>query len=153
EACWKALEKDVGKLSGEGDVRLSRDYRFTYFTPFAVAVGVRDFGIEFVDGYYPVALPAELSRTQLNRTLKEIAFQAPFFRQYWVLVPPTEATATKVYDGLAAIGLESVGCAGLKDGALTVTRKATASKTSQQQASIIVEILEFGVPKPIKVSR
>lgn len=153
EACWKALEKDVGKLSGEGDVRLSRDYRFTYLTPFAVAVGVKDFGIEFVDGYYPIALPAELSRTQLNRTLREIAFQAPFFRQYWVLVPPTEAVATKIYDGLAAIGLEAVGCAGLRDGVLTVTRKATTSTTRQQQASIIVELLEFGVPKPIKVSR
>lgn len=146
EACWEALKRDVAKLSGEGDVRLSCDYRFTYFRPFAVAVGVKDFGIEFIDGFYPVALPTEPAQAQLNRTLKEIAFQAPFFRQLWVLVPSANDGA-KVSNELADIGLAVVGCAELGGGMLEVKHAATATPHTIQQSKLASEVMEHGVPK------
>jgi len=54
-ACWDALQKDVSKLSGGGDVRPSCDFRFTYFSPYAIVVGIEAFGIQFVDGFYPAS--------------------------------------------------------------------------------------------------
>ena len=143
EACWEALKKNVAKLSGEGDVRLSRDYRFTYFTPFAVAVGVKDFGIEFVDGYFAVGLPTGASRAQFCRVLKEIAFQAPFFRRFWLLAPPD--AENRIHE-LVASGLTPVGCVEIRQSALNVKRVATALPSTQQQARIMIEILEKGIP-------
>lgn len=146
EACWEALKKDVAKLSGEGDVRLSRDYRFTYFTPFAVAVGVKDFGIGFVDGFYPVALPAEPSQAQMNRELKEIAFQAPFFRRFWVLVPHS-SFITVMGGQLGAIGLSSLGCVEVNQGKLMVARQAQIVLITDQQKVALAAVLKQGVPE------
>ena len=149
EACWEALRRDVAKLSGEGDLRLSCDYRFTYFTPFAVAVGMKDFGIEFVDGFYPVALSMEPSRVELNRVLKDVAFQAPFFRRFWVLVP-SEMTADNMAEALAAIGQGGVGCAYLRDGALAIQHAAISVKSAPQQIGLANELLEAGVPSRVR---
>lgn len=145
EACWEALKKDVGKLSGEGDVRLSLNYRFTYFTPFAVAVGMKDFGIEFVDGFYPALLATEPSQAQINRALKEVAFQAPFFRRLWVFVP--SGSADKMYEGLAVSGLDAVGCVEIRDGLLTIKQTSSGMMAVRQQAKLAAEVLEIGVPR------
>ncbi|WP_145980720.1 hypothetical protein [Magnetospirillum sp. ME-1] len=54
------LEGQLGKrpLTQE-DIRLTCDFKFTSFHSFAIAVGMRDFGIDFVDGFHAVPLPAE----------------------------------------------------------------------------------------------
>lgn len=146
ETCWDALQKDIGKLCGEGDVRLSRDYRFTYFTPFAVAVGVKDFGIEFVDGFYPVTLPAEPRQAELSKVLKEVAFQAPFFRRFWIAMQQNEFTSTNIEEALAAIDLNAVSVAILDGGQLKVRRKACKVPKNQRQLRVATEILEAGIP-------
>lgn len=145
EACWEALKKDVAKLSGEGDVRLSCDYRFTYFVPFAVAVGVRDFGIEFVDGFYPALLATVPSRAQMNRALKEVAFQAPFFRRLWIFVP--SGSAAKMCEELAVSGLGAVGCVEVRGGLLTIKQTSAGMTAVRQQARLAAEVLEIGVPR------
>lgn len=146
QACWDALQKDVAKLSGEGDVRLSCEFKFTYFDPFAIAVGVKVFGIDFVDGFFPAELPAEPSRTELNGVLREVAFQAPFFRRLWILVPPN-GCRMKICDELAAIGFSTVGCVELDGGALSVRHNALAMTSIQQQAMLAAKMLETGIPK------
>ncbi|WP_291721524.1 hypothetical protein [Magnetospirillum sp. 64-120] len=146
EACWDALKKDVRKLCGEGDVRLSREYRFTYFTPFAVAVGVKDFGIEFVDGFYPLALPLTPTHAHLNREIKEIAFQSPFFRRFWLLTLDI-VSARKLLELLAPLGLTSLGTAVLQDYQFTIQHNDTTLTSPQLQAYISSEILEEGIPR------
>lgn len=145
-SCWDALQTDVTKLSGEGDVRLSCDYKFTHFTPFAVAVGVKAFGIDFIDGFYPAPLEAEPSREKLNRALKDIVFQAPFFRQFWVLVPPGDGKII-IGEELVAVGLDAVGCAELDNGHLIVSKNGTGLMAVQQQRHLAEQVLETGVPK------
>lgn len=144
--CWEALQAEISKLSGEGDIRQSCDYKFTYFTPFSVAVGMREFGIDFIDGFYPILLEAGHSRAQLNRALKDIAFQAPFFRRFWVLVPPGGGGAT-ICEELAAIGLDEVGCAELRDGHFNIKKNGTGMRAVQQQAKLAAGVLEAGIPK------
>lgn len=151
QACWEALKRDVAKLSGEGDVRLSCDFKFTYFNPFAIAVGVKEFGIDFVDGFYPALLSAEPSRVELNRVLRDVAFQVPFFRLFWVILPSIDGVASRMCRELTAIGLDP-GCLELVDGALAVERKAVVMKTIQQQARLATELMEVGVPKAILTS-
>lgn len=146
QACWDALQKDVAKLSGEGDVRLSCEFQFTYFNPFGIAVGVKEFGIDFVDGFYPADLPAEPSRADLNRVLKDVAFQSPFFRQFWLLAP-SDLAMESVCEELSSIGLKGVSCAQLHRGAFAVGHRASPFVLTQPQAKLAAEILEFGIPK------
>lgn len=146
-ACWDALQKDVSKLSGEGDVRPSCDFRFTYFSPYAIAVGIEAFGIQFVDGFYPALLRADPSRAELNRVLKDVAFQAPFFRRFWVLTPAVNGVSDIVCAELAATGLSTVGCAELAGDAYVERRKASAMTTLQQQGTLAAAVLEAGIPK------
>ncbi|MBC7905603.1 MAG: hypothetical protein H7Y60_02505 [Rhodospirillaceae bacterium] len=147
QACWEALKRDVDKLSGEGDVRLSCDFRFTYFNPFAIAVGVKEFGIGFVDGFYPALLSAEPSRAELNRVLRDVAFQSPFFRRFWVLTPGAGGAAAIMSDELTASGLVEIGCAELRDGSAVTKRNVTAMTAIRQQAKLAEEVLEVGVPR------
>lgn len=144
QACWEALRKDVTKLSGEGDVRLTCDFKFTYFKPFAIAVGMKDFGIDFVDGFLPAQLPAEPSRAEMNRLLKEVAFQAPFFRRFWLQVSPN-APRDIICGDLNALGLGAVGSAELNSGELVVRRNASALRAIEQQAKLAAEVLEMGI--------
>jgi hypothetical protein len=147
QACWDALQKDVAKLSGEGDVRLSCEFKFTYFNPFAIAVGVKEFGIDFVDGFYPAELPAEPSRAELNRVLKDVAFQAPFFRQFWVFAPPS-GNVDAIYAGLSEIGLASVGCLRMASGELETINGAQPMMTRTQQSVLVSVLLEEGIRSP-----
>ncbi len=148
QACWDALQKDVAKLSGEGDVRLSCEFKFTYFNPFAIAVGVKEFGIDFVDGFYPAELPAEPSRAELNRVLKDVVFQAPFFRQFWVFAPPS-GNIGAICAGLSEIGLGSVGCLRLAPNELRVTNCAQPMTMRPQQSVLVRVLLEEGIGSSI----
>jgi hypothetical protein len=147
QACWEALQKDAAKLSGEGDVRLSCDFRFTYFNPFAIAVGVKEFGIEFVDGFYPALLPAEPSRAELNRILRDAAFQAPFFRRFWLLVPSGNVAARIIYNEFFEIGLDNAGITPLNGAAAAMNPQKTLIESTKQQSIIVKEVLEAGVPR------
>lgn len=145
QACWVALQKDVAKLSGEGDVRLSCDFRFTYFNPFAIAVGVKEFGIAFIDGFYPCVVSPAMARSDLNRMLKDLSLQAGFFRRYWIMVPSAIADLIRVE--LDAVGLHGAGLAELVSGSMTVRRETASSIVSPQQARLVTEVLEAGVPR------
>lgn len=146
-ACWEALQTDLSKLSGDGDLRLSRDYKFTYFTPYAVAVGMKLFGIDFIDGFRPVSPMATPNQAQINRILRDIVFEAPFFRRHWVILPPAAEITGLICTELATIE-PSVGCAQLKNGCLTVIREASASLQVKKQALLAGHVLEAGVPPP-----
>lgn len=146
QACWDDLRANPSTLSGEGDIRLTCDFKFTYFRPFAIAVGMRDFGIDFVDGFHAVHLPAEPSRDEMNRLLKEVAFQAPFFRRFWLLVSPN-APREMICGDLDALGLGAVGYAELDAGTLVVRRKAGAQRSIEQQARLAAGVLEMGILK------
>lgn len=150
QACWDALQKDVAKLSGEGDVRLSCEFKFTYFNPFAIAVGMKGFGIDFVDGFYPAELPAEPSRAELNRVLRDVAFQAPFFRRFWVLAPLGESK-DKIGAELTAINLEAIGCAELRQKGLSIYKRSSGMMAAQNQALLASNLLEAGIPKGLSV--
>ncbi len=145
QACWDDLRANPSTLSGEGDIRLTCDFKFTYFRPFAIAVGMRDFGIDFVDGFHAAPLPAEPSRGEMNRLLKEVAFQAPFFRRFWLLVSPN-APREMICGDLDALGLGAVGYAELDAGTLVVRRKAGAQRSIEQQARLAAGVLEMGIP-------
>jgi len=145
-ACWDALQKALHTLSGEGDIRLLHGHKFTYFSPFALAIGVNGFGIDFIDGFFPAMLSAQPNRHQLNGVLKDVAFQAPFFRRFWLLVPRnTGATACKELSG---IGLDAVGCSELRDGNLTIScHGAVGTPDCQRQKQLAATVLEAGIPR------
>lgn len=86
---------------------------------------MKDFGVDFIDGFFPALLNSQPSRTEVNRILKEIAFQAPFFRRFWLLLPPLAGRAAMCGE-MDAIGMGGVGCSELRDGSLIVMRKAAA---------------------------
>jgi hypothetical protein len=145
QACWDALRNSPSTLSGEGDIRLTTEFTFTYFNPFAIAVGMRDFGIDFIDGIHVAELPAEPSRAEMNHLLKEVAFQAPFFRRFWLLVSPN-APREAICGDLDTLGLGTVGYAELNAGNLVVRRNAAAQRSIEQQARLAEGVLEMGIP-------
>ncbi|ARJ64698.1 hypothetical protein WV31_02935 [Magnetospirillum sp. ME-1] len=81
----------------------------------------------------------------MNHLLKEVAFQAPFFRRFWLLISPN-APRDMICGDLDALGLGAVGYAELDAGTLVVRRKAGAQRSIEQQARLAAGVLEMGIP-------
>jgi hypothetical protein len=147
-ALGEVVAANLPSFTGTKTARLfHRRYALEFVDADAVAVSVKDFRIEFVDGFDFRELSTSDSRSVLNRALAEISFRSSFFRRYWVLIRGQDEVL-ELARMLTRLGLDSVGLFWLGRGdELDLVRQPTKAPSPDRQRLAKEEILKAGVPR------
>ena len=147
---YQAVAANRDRLSGRGDIDIFyRSYKFDFATPHAVAVGLANFGVKFVDGFDFRNIASTLPRGQRNQLLGEVALSSTFFRRYWLVLPEKGSIAGWIAKDLQNLDLHSVGVATFSEdslGELTIIAKPRGNPVPDRQEIGRGEVFQQGIP-------
>lgn len=144
------VQKQIGDLSDTEDAKvLPGRYEFEFASPDVVAVGSKEFSVDFVDGFEFKRLGTKVAPSALRRAIADIAFAATFFRRYWVFIDADHEAASALNTSIEKLGLLSVGIAFAPEPAakkLKILRRPKAPPSPDRHDMARQAVLAQGLP-------
>lgn len=157
-ALHRLVESHISSMSGidpfcgSGGWSLLDRHSFKYVRPDVAAVGKPEGEPTFVDGFDLQTLPAGWSQTSSKKIISEIAFNASFFRRYWIVLDSDPEDAKELSKSFDELSLYNVGIALLAPGEQDDLKliRSPAGKPDPDRQSLAIHGLPLTLTSPVK---